>query len=129
VEQFGFTKGCMLSGCIWAVWHYPILLFADYNAGTNPAYALTCFTLMVIGMAYIMGWLRLKSNSLWPAAMLHASHNLFVQAIFDQMTTTAGRVRYITTEFGFGLALTVAATAFYFWTRRKSVEPLPTVSV
>ena len=127
VEQFGFTKGCMLSGCIWAVWHYPILLFADYNAGTNPAYALTCFTVMVIGMAYIMGWLRLKSNSLWPAAMLHASHNLFVQAIFDQMTKTAGRVRYITTEFGFGLALTVAATAFYFWTRRRSVEPLPSV--
>jgi membrane protease YdiL (CAAX protease family) len=127
VGQFGFTVGCLLSGCIWALWHYPELLFADYNAGTSPAYALTCFTLMVIGLSYVIGWLRLKSNSLWPAAMLHASHNLFIQGIFDPMTATTGRARYITTEFGFGMALTIAATAFYFWTCRKSVEPLPTV--
>jgi membrane protease YdiL (CAAX protease family) len=127
VGRFGFTVGCLLSGCIWAVWHYPELLFADYNAGTGLAYDLTCFTLMVIGLSYVIGWLRLKSNSLWPAAMLHASHNLFIQGIFDRMTAATGRARYITTDFGFGMALTVAATAFYFWTRRKSVEPLPEI--
>jgi uncharacterized protein len=122
VGQFDFTVGCLLSGCIWAVWHYPGLLFADYNAGTNPAYALTCFTLMVIGDSYVFGWIRLRSNSIWPAAILHASHNLFVQAIFDRMTAPAGEALYITTEFGFGMVLTVGATAFYFWTRRTLVE-------
>ncbi len=39
VHQFGFGFGCLLSGCIWAVWHYPLLLGADYNAGTKPVYA------------------------------------------------------------------------------------------
>jgi membrane protease YdiL (CAAX protease family) len=68
VSQFDFTVGCLLSGCIWAVWHYPGLLFADYNAGTNPVYALTCFTLMLIGDSYVFGWMRLRSNSIWPAA-------------------------------------------------------------
>lgn len=125
VGKFGFTFGCMLSGMIWAAWHYPGLLWADYNAGTNPAYALACFTLMVIGMAFVMGWLRLKSGSLWPCAMLHASHNLFIQAILDQMTAPAGRALYITTEFGCGLAFTVAATAVYFWSRRRE---LPVIS-
>jgi uncharacterized protein len=121
VGQFGFTLGCLMSGCIWAVWHYPGLLLADYNAGTQPAFALTCFTLMVIADAYILGWLRLKSGSLWPAAILHASHNLFIQAIFDRMTAPAGKALYITTEFGCGLVLTIGAFAVYFWTRRGEV--------
>ncbi|HEY2471198.1 MAG TPA: CPBP family intramembrane glutamic endopeptidase [Terracidiphilus sp.] len=125
VGQFGFTFGCLVSGVIWAVWHYPGLLWADYNAGTNPGYALACFTAMVIAMSFVMGWLRLKSGSLWPCAMLHASHNLFIQAIFDEMTAPAGRALYITTEFGFGLALTIGATAVYFWTRRGELAREP----
>jgi uncharacterized protein len=124
VERAGFTLGCLISGCIWAVWHYPGLLFADYNAGTKPAYALTCFTLMVIADSYIMGWMRLKSGSLWTAAIMHASHNLFIQAIFDRMTATAGRALYITTEFGAGLVLTAGTFAIYFWSRRAEVVGL-----
>jgi uncharacterized protein len=126
VGRTGFTVGCLLSGCIWAVWHYPLLLFADYNSGTPKVYALTCFTVMVIGDAFIFGWFRLKSGSLWPAAMLHASHNLFIQAIFDRMTNPVGRSLYITTEFGCGLALTVGVCAIYFWTRRKEVADATT---
>lgn len=77
--QFGFTVGCLISGCVWAVWHYPGLLWADYNSGIDQRYALACFSLMVISMSFVMGWLKLKSGSLWPCAMLHASHNLFIQ--------------------------------------------------
>jgi uncharacterized protein len=123
VERAGFTGGCLLSGCIWAAWHYPLLLFADYNTGTRPAFALACFTVMVIAVSYVLGWLRLKSGSLWPAAMLHASHNLFVQAIFDRITKPAGRTLYITTEFGIGLALAAGVCGFYFWKRRREVLP------
>ena len=127
VERTGFTIGCLLSGCIWAVWHYPGLLFADYNSGTKPAFALTCFTLMVIADSYILGWLRLMSGSLWPAAILHASHNLFIQAIFDRITAPAGNALYVTTEFGFGLVLSIGAFAVYFWTRRNEL-PVARVS-
>lgn len=123
VGRTGFTLGCFLSGCIWALWHYPALLLADYNSGTPHLYALTCFTVMVIGDAFIFGWFRLKSGSLWPPAMLHASHNLFIQAIFDRSTRPVGKSLYITTEFGAGLALTVGACAFYLWMRRREVEP------
>jgi uncharacterized protein len=121
-QQIGFTWGCLLTGCVWAAWHYPVLLFADYNAGTNPAYALTCFTLMVFAASFIWGWLRLKSGSVWTSAILHASHNIFIQAVFDRMTAPVGRTRYITTEFGAGLVLTMGALAIYFWTRRKEIS-------
>jgi membrane protease YdiL (CAAX protease family) len=121
VRQTGFSWGCLLSGCIWAVWHFPELLFSDYNVGTRPVFALSCFTLMVIAVSFILGWLRLKSGSLWTAAVLHASHNLFIQAIFDRMTAPVGRALYVTTEFGAGLVLTAGAWALYFWTRRNEV--------
>jgi membrane protease YdiL (CAAX protease family) len=120
-SQFGFTFGCFINGLIWAVWHYPGLLWSDYNAGTNPKYALACFTCMVTAMAFVMGWLRLKSGSLWPCAMLHASHNLFIQAVFDEMTAPAGRALYYTTEFGCGLVLTIGAVAVWLWTRRSEL--------
>lgn len=123
VQQTGFTWGCLLSGCVWALWHYPVLLFADYNAGTSPAYALICFTFMVFAGSFIWGWLRLRSGSVWTSALLHASHNTFIQIIFDGMTKPVGRTLYFTTEFGAGLIITMGALAVYFWIRRgEAVE-------
>ena len=108
----GTTKGALVVGLIWAAWHYPVLLGADYNSGTPPAYALTCFTLTVVSMAVISGWLRTVSASIWPSVVLHAIHNTLIQAVLDAMTNTHGRAPYVTTEFGFGMTLTMALTAF-----------------
>jgi len=121
--KFGWKIGCLISGGIWALWHYPLLLFADYNSGTPKLFALTCFTVMVFGSAFQLGWLRLRSKSIWPCALLHASHNLFVQSVFDSMTARAGKALYLTTEFGIGLTCTCAITAFVLW--RFPPEILP----
>ena len=90
-KQMSYTKLSFLSGIIWAAWHGPLLLFADYNAGTNRWYALVCFTVMIVSNSFIFAWLRLKSGSLWTAAVLHASHNLFVQNVFDNLMRCATR--------------------------------------
>lgn len=121
-KQMSFTKLSLLSGIIWAAWHSPILLFADYNAGTNRWYALSCFAVMVVSGSFIFAWLRLRSASLWPAALLHAAHNLFVQQIFDQLMRNTGRTLRYTTEFGIAMATTSVLFAIYFWTRRGEVE-------
>ena len=68
---------------------------------------------MVIATAFVLGWLRLRSRSLWPCALLHASHNLFIQAIFDQVTLPATKALYLTTEFGFGLAIAISIATIY----------------
>ena len=115
--KFGIGGGCLLSGGIWAVWHFPLLLFADYNSGTPKPFALGCFTVMVIGVGFQMAWLRLQSGSLWPCAMLHASHNLFIQQILDALTAPTGKALYVTTEFGVGLAITCGITAYLLWRR------------
>lgn len=117
-SRIGYTGASMVVGLIWAVWHYPGLLFGTYNAGTNPIYAVACFTLMVVAMSFAIGWLRLRTRSIWPCAMLHASHNTFVQGIFDPLTADTGPSRYMTTEFGAGMAIVIAVTGYLFWARR-----------
>ena len=110
-ERFGFHRACLISGFIWAVWHYPGLFWADYNTGTSPVFAVSCFTVGVIAMGYIMGYLRVRSGSIWPCVFLHATHNSFVQGIFDPLTASVGWAKYATTEFGLGTAVTIMLAA------------------
>jgi membrane protease YdiL (CAAX protease family) len=77
---------------------------------------------MVIALGFVFAWMRLKSGSLWTGVLLHASHNLFIQAFFDPITADTGRTKYITGEFGAALAVTVIVLAAYFWTRRGEVS-------
>ena len=123
-QRFGFHGACLISGLLWAVWHFPELLWADYNAGTNVVFALSCFTVAVVAMAYIMGYLRMSSGSLWPCVLLHATHNTFVQGIFDPLTVPIGWAKYITTEFGAGLALAIVIAAInVIWRGRPGKAP------
>jgi CAAX amino terminal protease family. len=101
----------LISGGMWAIYHYPVLIFGDYNAGTPVWYGLSCFTLMVLATSFIMAWLTLRSNSLWPAAILHAAHNLFIQQIFTPLTRDTGWTKYIIDEFGAGMVITIAIAA------------------
>lgn len=120
-KTFSFTWTALISGIVWSVWHYPVLIFADYNAGTKTWYALTCFTVMVVAIAFIFAWLRLKSGSLWTGALLHASHNLYIQAVFTPLTRDTGKTAWFIDEFGAMLPLVAIAFAIYFWRRREEL--------
>ncbi len=118
----GFSGVGIISGLMWAVYHYPALLFADYNAGGPQWYGLTCFTLMVVADSFILAWITLRSGSLWPAAILHGSHNLVIQSILTPMTRDTGPTKYIIDEFGIGLVITVAIGAIIVWRKRRELS-------
>jgi len=114
-ERLSFTRTAIISGIIWATWHMPPIIFADYNGGTPTLYSIACFAVMVVGISFPLAWLRLRSGSVWPAALLHASHNLFIQGFFDTVTVDTGVTKYLLSEFGAVLALTAAVTGWLFW--------------
>lgn len=116
----GFPGVGIISGLMWAAYHYPVLLFADYNAATPPWYALSCFTVMVVADSFILAWLTLRSGSLWPAAIFHGSHNLFIQSIFTPLTRDTGPTKYIIDEFGIGLVVTITIAAIVVWRQQRS---------
>lgn len=68
----------LLTGLIWAGWHLPYWLFiVDVQAFTSlstPAFVVSgAFTLVVTAITY--GELRLLSQSVWPAVILHSVAN------------------------------------------------------
>jgi len=128
-KQMSFARLSLLSGIVWAAWHTPLLLLADYNAGTNRWYALCCSSVVVVSAGLILAWLRLKSDSVWPAAVFHASHNLFVPGVFNNLISNSGSALWCTTEFGAALAATSAMFALYFWTRRAEIREIPCLLV
>ena len=116
-----FTATSLVSGVVWSLWHYPILIYGDYNAGTPTWYGLTCFTVLVISISFVFAWMRLKSGNLWTGAILHGSHNLYIQGILTPITRDTGKTKWFIDEFGCVLPLVAIAFAIYFWTKRREL--------
>lgn len=116
-----YTATSLWMGLIWSIYHYPLLLFSNYNSGGPKWLALLCFTIMIFASCFIFTWLRLKSGSLWTGAILHASHNLFIQSIFTPLTADTGNTNYYIDEFGIALPIATAIVAYFFWRKRDEL--------
>jgi membrane protease YdiL (CAAX protease family) len=118
-----FAGTALITGAIWALWHYPVVLLADYrNQGAPVWFGLICFTVMVLGASFVFAWMRLRSGSLWVAALLHANHNFFIQNVYSQLTRWNALTPYFSGEFGVILAAVSIIMAYVFWQRRHDVE-------
>ena len=125
-KKVGFTGAALISGIVWSCWHYPLLIWGDYNSGTPTWYALICFTVMVVSLSFIFAWLRLKSGSLWTGALLHASHNLYIQGIFTPLTRDTGKTAWYIDEFGAVLPVVTLFFALYVWAKRGELSSVDT---
>ena len=122
----GFGGTAALSGAIWVLYHYPLILFGDYHSKAPKWWVLLFFTVGIWAASFAFAWFRLKSGSLWTATIMHASHNLFIQQMFDPMVVDRGRTEYVTTEFGLGMALFYIAVAWICWRRRRELPAAET---
>jgi membrane protease YdiL (CAAX protease family) len=122
-KRCNFLGTSLISGSLWAVWHYPLILWGENPEGTPVWYRLLCFTVMVMALSIAFTWLRLRSGSLWTGVLLHAGDNLFILAIFTPLTADTGITRYIAGEFGAGLAVASLIVAAVFWRLRAAIEP------
>ena len=118
----GYTKTSIITGVIWSLWHFPLIIFSSYNNSTSIWYGLACFTVMIISSCFIYTWMRIKSNSLWTGVFLHASHNLFIQRIFTPLTSDTGNTAYFIDEFGAGLAIASIIVGIVFWKKRHQLN-------
>jgi uncharacterized protein len=112
-----FTRTAVISGVIWSAWHAPLIIWSEYNSGTPTWYAVTCFATMTISVSFVFAWLRMKSGSVWPAVLLHASHNAIIQGYLDPLTVNRGRTNYFVGEFGCAMLPLVIFCAWMAWRR------------
>jgi uncharacterized protein len=114
-KRHDFVRTALISGAIWALWHYPLLLFGSYHPPTPIWFYLPVFTVTVVTINFLWTWMRLRSGSIWPCVVLHAAHNTFIQRFFDPLTVMERKTWYVTGEFGAALTLVSIVTAVYLW--------------
>ncbi|TQV76566.1 CPBP family intramembrane metalloprotease [Aliikangiella marina] len=107
-----FHKTSLLVGVIWAFWHLPIILYTPYFTGDNIYFGIACHSILVISLSYLLTWLYLKSQSIWPVCLFHASHNVFMQQVLSPLTTNTTDSSFITGDFGIGIALLSCLVTF-----------------
>ena len=123
-KKMGYTGVSLTSGLIWGIWHYPLLIFGNYNNGTPAWYGWICFTVSITAASFIYTWYRMKSGSLWTGVLLHASHNLFIQSIFTPITEQNIRSPWYIDEFGAVIPVVTVLFAIYFWSKRKELKDI-----
>jgi uncharacterized protein len=68
----GTVPALLISGVVWAAWHLPFNLLLGYNKGAE---GFPLFALDIVLFGSLLGYLRMRSGSVWPCAILHAAYN------------------------------------------------------
>jgi membrane protease YdiL (CAAX protease family) len=121
-KLFSFGGVSIISGLIWAIWHWPIIFFI-YKGSENLLLHIAAFTVMIVAISVILAYYTFTSNSLWPAALFHSVHNIFIQKIFTPLTITNDNSTFWIDEYGLMLPIITMIFAIYFW-RKAKIEHL-----
>jgi uncharacterized protein len=111
----GLPRPLLLSGFIWGLWHAPMIVFGDYSTSNLPWLSAIIFMVVISVDGVTYGWTRVASASLWPAVLMHASHNAFFQSVFDRYTGKSALSSFMVGESGVLPAVAYGAFALWLW--------------
>jgi membrane protease YdiL (CAAX protease family) len=74
--SLGRTRAMLVSGLLHGVYHLPLMLMTPYYHGSGNRYiVVTLFLLTMVGAGVCYGYLRLTTQSFWPATIAHNAFN------------------------------------------------------
>jgi membrane protease YdiL (CAAX protease family) len=97
-ERFKGNKAIWVTGLVWAIWHYPFVIFLYSSSMPDLTLAekipailisLAGFTMSTIGETFIYAWLLKQTQSVFIAIFYHAMANTLA-TIFGVATLAAG---------------------------------------
>ena len=74
LRPLGTWPALLLSGVIWGLWHSPVILLG-YNFGRTDITGVLFMIGGCVAWGILLGWVRLRSASVWPAVIAHGSLN------------------------------------------------------
>lgn len=74
LRPLGAWPALLVSGAIWGLWHTPLILLG-HNFGLTDWRGVVLMTVGCVLWGVFLGWMRLRSASVWPAVVAHASLN------------------------------------------------------
>lgn len=119
----GLIGSSLLVGLVWAVWHYPLILMNVLGSGPFPWLVFIGFTATVIGLSLMIGVLRERSGSLWPAVLFHSAHNAVILSVFDRLTVSSDAADRYLSEAGLlfaGVVLTFGVGSLFLYSTRST---------
>jgi CAAX protease family protein len=89
----GQWQALLLTGFLWGIWYAPVILLG-YDYPLHPKLGIILMTLFCVIFGVLLGWLRLATGSVWPAAIGHGALNaaggfFYVVADANQTIDTA----------------------------------------
>ncbi|MFF3439714.1 CPBP family intramembrane glutamic endopeptidase [Streptosporangium sp. NPDC002721] len=120
----GTRWALLVSGVIWGLWHFPLTL-RGYNYPELGAWAAPMFVVFCVTFGALLGWLRLRSGSVWPAVVGHGSLNAsagLMLLVGDAADPPVFAVAGITSLVGSALLAVVSALLFKY---RPVGQPVP----
>lgn len=120
-----FTQIVIISAFIWGCWHLPVMLVGGYHGTGALGYSIVAFFLSIFGGSTIFAWIRLRSGSIWPAALLHGFWNYAIQKFYPAMTATTDAGGAMLGEFGWFCILISIVLGLLFWHLRYMLPAMP----
>lgn len=74
LRPLGTWPALLLSGAIWGFWHTPIILLG-YDFGLTNGYGVLLMIAASMILGTLIGWLRLRTASIWPSVFAHGALN------------------------------------------------------
>lgn len=106
----------LASGLIWGLWHTPLIVTGQYAAGPYPLLSVPLFVVSVVAGGVVAASVRLRSGSVWAAALFHASWNSVIQGPFDGFTRGGGSARTTSIWIGeSGILVVIASVLCAAW--------------
>ncbi len=128
IHSFGLNRGLVLLGVIWGYWHLPIVLMG-WNFPTHPVLgALILTPLSMVFLGIFLGWLYLRSRSIWMPSLAHAAVNLTAGLFFNEVLAAGqGLIREALWIAAWGVVAAVCLASLnrrrpVLWQRAATVE-------
>ena len=118
-----FTWIAIGSAFIWFCWHLPLMLAGVYGDGS--AYSIVMFFLSMIGGSTLFAWIRLRSGSIFTAALLHGFWNYSIEKFYPAITATTAAGSAMLGEFGWYALLISIVIGLLFWHLRYMLPAMP----
>jgi membrane protease YdiL (CAAX protease family) len=81
VKAYGVWRGLFFVGIVWSAFHF----YSDFNpefAITDVLWGVGRRVILCLALGLVLGWLALRSGSIWPSTIAHLSYNALVYSSY-----------------------------------------------
>ncbi|MEU5188096.1 type II CAAX endopeptidase family protein [Streptomyces klenkii] len=131
-EEFGWTsylrprlspgssaKATVLTGLIWASWHYP-LAFAGYIEFPGVLVGLLAWTVSFQFQEALLVWLYVRSGSVWVVSLAHAGNNMVLSLVSGILLSEGAGLETTPVTLLMTAPMAIACAVLALWGRRRS---------